>query len=110
MRETQTIRHFSWSLINYIWFVFILDYRSITEQISSEIINNLKCIIHSENQVSYSEIKSLTEMNRRRISEAREKRNELGGKNNHFEQITQIAEKIDRELHGVHLEPCYKRS
>ena len=72
-------------------------------------MSNLKCIIHYENQVSYSEIKSLTETNLRRISEAREKRNELCGKNNHLEQIKQIPEKIDPELHGVHLEPCYKR-
>ena len=62
-----------------------------------------------ENQVSYSEIKSLTEKNLRRISEARQKRKELGAKNNHLEQIKQIPEKIDPELHGVHLEPCYKR-
>ena len=72
-------------------------------------MSNLKCIIHYEYQVSYSEIKSLAEMNLRRISEAREKRNELGGKNNHLEQIKQISEKIDPELHVVHLEPCYKR-
>ena len=39
-------------------------------------MSNLKCIIHYENQVSYSEIKSLTETNLRRISEAREKRKE----------------------------------
>ena len=72
-------------------------------------MSNLKCIIHYENQVSYSEIKSLTETNLRRISEAKEKRKELGAKNNHLEQIKQIPEKIDPELHGVHLEPCYKR-
>ena len=72
-------------------------------------MSNLKCIIHYENQVSYSEIKSLTETNLRRISEARENRNELGGKNNHLEQITHIPEKIDSELHGVVLRPCYKR-
>ena len=72
-------------------------------------MSNLKCIIHYENQVSYSEIRSLRETNLRRIPEARKKQNELGGKNNHLEQIKQIPEKIDPELHGVHLEPCYKR-
>ena len=56
-------------------------------------MSNLKCIIHYENQVSYSEIKNLTETNIRRISGAREKRNELGGKNNHLEQIKQIPAK-----------------
>ena len=30
-------------------------------------------------------------------------------KNNHLEQIKQIPEKIDPQIHGVHLEPCYKR-
>ena len=72
-------------------------------------MTNLKCIIHYEHQVSYSEIKSLTETNLIKISEAKEKRNERGGKkNNHLEQIKQIPEKIDPELHGVHLEPCCK--
>ena len=62
-------------------------------------MSNLKFIIQYKNQVSYSEIKSLTETNLKRISEAREKRNELGGKNNHLEQIKQIPEKVDPELH-----------
>ena len=61
-----------------------------------------------KNQVSYSEIKILTETNLRRISKAREKPNELGGENNHLEQIKQIPETIDPELRAVHLEPCYK--
>ena len=56
-------------------------------------MSNWKYIIHYENQLSYSEINSLTETNLRRISEAREKRNELGGKNNHLEQIKQIPER-----------------
>ena len=56
-------------------------------------MSNLKFIIQYKNQVSYSEIKSLTETNLKRISEAREKRNELGGKNNHLEQIKQIPER-----------------
>ena len=68
----------------------------------------LKFIIQYENRVSYSEIKSLTEANLKRISEATEKRNELGGKTNHLEQIKQIPETIDPELRAVHLEPCYK--
>ena len=44
------------------------------------IIHHVKCIIHYENQVSYGEIKSLTETNLGRISEATENRNELGEK------------------------------
>ena len=78
-------------------------------KLNNEIMSNLKCIIHYENQVSYSEIKRLTETNLRRISEAREKRNELGAKNNHLEQIKHVPEKINPELHGVDPEPCYKR-
>ena len=57
-------------------------------------MSNLKYIIHYENQVRYCETKSLTETNLRRISEAREKRNELGAKNNPLEQIKQVPEKI----------------
>ena len=72
-------------------------------------MNKLSCIVHYENQSPYSEIKTLSEVNIRRIEEAKQKKNELGGVNQHQEQIQQIPEKIDVLSHGVHLDPCYKR-
>ena len=69
----------------------------------------LKCIVHYENQLTYSKVKPLSDVNIKRIYEARKKRTELGGQNNHLEQITQIPENVDPNLHGVHLDPCYKR-
>ena len=70
---------------------------------------NLNCIIHYENQSSYSIIKKLSETNINRIFEAKEKRSSTGGRNSHADQIKQIPNEIDLELHGVHLEPCFKR-
>ena len=70
---------------------------------------NLNCIIHYENQSSYSIIKKLSETNINRIFEAKEKRSRIGGRNSHADQIKQIPNEIDLELHLVHLEPCFKR-
>ena len=68
------------------------------------------CIIHYEDQSSYSPtVKKLSAINIARISEAKEKRIKLGGANEHKEQIIQIPDEINPELHGIHLEPCYKR-
>lgn len=72
-------------------------------------MNKLKCIIHYENQSSYSQIKPLSETNIRRIGDAREKRLEVGGSHLHGDQIKQIPENISQQEHGVHLDPCYKR-
>ena len=69
---------------------------------------NLNCIIHYENQSSYSIIKKLSETNINRIFEAK-KRSRTGGRNSHADQIKQIPTEIDLELHGVHLAPCFKR-
>ena len=69
----------------------------------------LKCIVHYLDQKSYSNIKNLSEVNITRITEARKKREELGGDNVHHDRILQIPDVIDPEAHGIHLEPCYKR-
>ena len=70
---------------------------------------SLNCIIHYENQSSYSIIKKDSEANINRIFEAKEKRSRIDGRNSHANQIKQIPNEIDLELHGVHLEPCFKR-
>ena len=69
----------------------------------------MECIVHYPNQSSYSEIKTLSEVNIQRIREANSKRNEIGGNNNHLDQCQQIPEEFCLLQHGVHLEPCYKR-
>ena len=69
---------------------------------------NLNCIIHYENQSPYSIIKKLSETNVNSIFEAKEKRSRIGGRNSHADQIKQIPNETDIELHGVHLESCFK--
>ena len=68
---------------------------------------SLNCIIHYENQSSYSIIKKDSEANINRIFEAKEKRSRIDGRNSHANQIKQIPNEIDLELHGVHLKPCF---
>ena len=70
---------------------------------------NLNCIIHYENQSSYSIIKKLSETNINHIFEAKEKRSRIGGGNSHADQIKQIPNEIDLGLYGFQLEPCFKR-
>ena len=53
----------------------------------------MQCIVHYNNQSSYSAWKRI----------------EIGGAYEHAEQCSMIPETIDIELHRIHLEPCYKR-
>ena len=69
----------------------------------------MDCIVYYPNQSSYSEIKTLSEVNIQRIREANSKRNEIGGNKNQLDQCQQIPEEFCLLQHGVHLEPCYKR-
>lgn len=69
----------------------------------------MNCIIHYENRNNYSTIKKLSQRNIERILEAKEKRTKLGGDFEHKDQIRQIPDEIDENLHGIHLNPCYKR-
>ena len=72
-------------------------------------MSKLNCIVYYPNQLCYSEINTLSDTNVRRILEAKDNRNELGGRNHYLEQIQQIHENIDVLHHGVHVNPCYKR-
>ena len=69
----------------------------------------LNCIIHYENQKNYSQIKKLSDINKEKILKAREKRESIGGDHYHEEQCSSIPAEFDIEVHGVHLDPCYKR-
>ena len=68
----------------------------------------MNCIVHYEKQTSYTTLNTLTERNIERIRVAKTKRKKIGGRHGHDEQCSKIADQINFELHGVHLEPCYK--
>ena len=69
----------------------------------------MQCNVHYHSQSSYSALKSLSKTYIRRIEEAKIKRIEIGCACEDAEQCGMIPETIDIELHGIHLEPCYKR-
>jgi len=71
--------------------------------------SNLECIIHYENQSFYGQVDRLTDINIDRINDAKRKREEVGGSYLHENQIRQIPENINKEIHGVHRSTCYKR-
>ena len=71
-------------------------------------METLKCIVHYKSQ-SYSKIKDLSEVNITRIMDAKVKRESLGGDNLHAEQTSKIPEEINTDIHGIHMESCYKR-
>ena len=66
------------------------------------------CIIHYEDQNEYSEIKSLSNVNKEKIIFAKQKRERIGGQHLHEEQCSNIPAEFD-ETHGIHLIPCYKK-
>ena len=69
----------------------------------------MNCIAHYEKQKYYTTLKTLSEGNIERIRKEKQKRKEIGGTHGHDEQCGKIPDQINFELHGVHLEPCYKR-
>lgn len=73
-------------------------------------MESLNCIIHySIKDANYSKIKPISEINRKRIIDAKSLRESKGGLNYHKEQCDSIPEEIDPSKHGIHLEPCYKK-
>ena len=72
-------------------------------------MKKLNCIVHYADQTSYHNIKKLSQTNIDKIRKTKIKREEIGGDHLHENQISQIPNNIDLEIHGVHLEPCYKR-
>ena len=67
------------------------------------------CVVHYKNQTKYSNLKNLSELNRERIQLANEKRARIGGAYSHEEQYSMIPLLVNPEIHGIHLESCYKR-
>ena len=68
----------------------------------------LICVVHYKNHTKYSNVKTLSEENKIRIQSAKKLRESLGEDNNHEEQCCNIPETFD-DVHGIHLEPCYKK-
>ena len=56
-----------------------------------------------------SKIKKLNDTNLEKINETKLKRLELDGANAHKEQVDSILDVINQDIHGVHLDRCYKR-
>lgn len=69
----------------------------------------LNCVVHYRNQTRYSSIKKLSDINQRRILEARERRILAGEDNLHQEQLDLIPSEFDLDEHGIHMNSCYKR-
>ena len=66
-------------------------------------------IVHYEKQTIYTTLKTLSKRNIQRIREAKTKIKKIGGTHGRDEQCSKISDQINFELHGVRLEPCYKR-
>ena len=54
-------------------------------------------------------MKDVNELNESRIREAKEKGEKLSGENFHEKQCLSVADAINNKIHGVHIDPCYKR-
>ena len=66
------------------------------------------CVVYYKNQTKYSNLKNLSELNIDRIQLAKEKCMRIGGAYSHEEQCSMIPLLVNHEIHGVHLESCYK--
>ena len=68
----------------------------------------MKCVIRYKNQSKYLKLRGLSEINKKKILEAKDLRCILGDENFHEEQCDAISEKFDESFPGIHLE-CYKQ-
>ena len=69
----------------------------------------LKCVAHYESgSYEYSDLIALSSNAHERLLEAKHIRYDQGGKNAHTEQAAGIPKHVDPEIHGIHMEPCYK--
>ena len=66
------------------------------------------CIIHYDNKSSYSKIKEVNDVNEQRIRQAKSVYLQSGNNSRHLEQCGLIPDVIDDNLHGIHIDPCYK--
>ncbi len=71
----------------------------------------MECVVHYVmKDVTYSELKALSQNQYQRLNEAKQIRKQSTERNQHLEQCSLIPEgEFNVDLHGVHLEPCYKK-
>ena len=71
----------------------------------------MECIVHYDyNDEKYSELKSLSENQYERIKEAINISTQSTERNQHLQQCATVPENgYNKLIHGIHLEPCYKK-
>ena len=71
----------------------------------------MQCIVYyTNNQWKYSQLKPLSKSQYERILKAKEIRQKDNEENQHQEQCSSVPLiGFDSSVHGIHLEPCYKK-
>ena len=70
----------------------------------------LQCVAHYESsKYDYSKLIVLSSNAHSRLLQAKQIRRDQGGTNVHREQGALIPDHIDPNIHGIHMEPCYKK-
>ena len=69
---------------------------------------SLSCVVHYNLEAEYSHLIVLSR-NAHRLLEAKNLRCEKGGLHYQAEQTSLIPDNIDENIHGIHMEPCYKK-
>ena len=73
-------------------------------------MQSLRCVAHySSSTYKYSELIVLSENAHLRLLEAKQMRNDQGVENEHKDQSALIPDHLDPSVHGIHMEPCYKK-
>ena len=67
------------------------------------------CIVHYDGKEQYSKLKDVSEQNESRIREAKAKQETFSDENRHEKQCHLVPDIIDNDIHGIHMEPCYKK-
>ena len=66
----------------------------------------VQCVAHYESpKFDYSEMMVLSS----RLLQAKQIRRDQGGNNAHRKQAALIPDHIDPNIHGIHMQPCYKK-
>ena len=65
--------------------------------------------MHYDGKEQYSKLKDVSEQNESRIREAKAKWETFSDENRHEKQCHLVTDIIDNDIHGIHMEPCYKK-
>ena len=68
---------------------------------------NRFCIVHYKEP--YIKLNDVNELDESRTREAKEKREKMSGENFHEKQCISVPDASNNKIHGVHIDPCYKR-